>query len=213
MMEDHEIRDVMGRSRDPKIELEFEIVATTRRVSNLSQYEKLSQSLNPIGVRKREEFTAKIFYELRVSATNRGGVYARYVNAHLKLPIEIMRKKDADAQRPTMIDGHEYGTLFEDNTGRDVVDTDVGLFGVREKLGPSIYHPVLPGLRCDWEFDLKTNLALKPVQDLEIQWTVYADNAPPRSGGMRIGDIPVTQESEERNEDDEVGEDEDDEIV
>lgn len=175
MMEDHEIRDVMGRNQHPKIELNFAIEVST---------EKYSQGYPPQLIEQTE-------YQLVIKAKNSGRIYAQYVNAFIRIPAIIAFRDEFDSDEPVSDNGEYYYEYFEDNTVRDVVDTKIGLNTAINKYGPARYDPVLPGLSHSWRIRVTDNFEAARSNGLWIKWEVYADNAYPNQGNVAVGQIQI----------------------
>lgn len=157
-MQDYEIRDVMNRSKYPNLELLFEMCDHVDLT-----YVHLLASTEEIPV-----------FNLRVHAKNTGSVYAKYIDAFVLLPFELIAISDFD--NPTLVerDGKQY--------------VEYNLVNLNNQ---SQYLPLLPGLtqqldtlemRADSGSDLKNEY---------IYWTVHADNAPPIDGKTLMSEIPV----------------------
>ena len=175
-MDDHEIRDIMGRQQYPKIELGFEIEVTTQRYTS--------------GV-VNTKVTTQTEYELKITARNSGQVYARYVNAFIMIPYAISYQDKFKPKEPTEEDGELYCEYYKDNTKRDVVDVEVNLYAPIMKYGSSWFDPLLPGLSRTWRIRIGDDFPRKKTEGLSIKWSVHADNAPPNAGEMAVGDIEV----------------------
>jgi hypothetical protein len=175
-MEDYEIRDVMGRQQHPTIELSFGIEATTQHYSS--------------GIMDRE-ITTQTEYELVITGRNSGHVYARYVNAFIKIPYILSYQAEFDSNEPIEENGELYCEYYQDNTERDVVDVEPNLYRSINKYGPSWFNPILPGLSCIWRIRLSDDFPQIEIQENTIKWSVYADNAAPISGEMPVKNIEV----------------------
>ena len=181
-MEDYEIRDVMGRLQHARIELEFAILTRTR----LTGHTVLDRSL-PLSRGKPETET---IYELIVTMVNTGKVYAKYVVARIEMPCNLVATDRSKSSRGFDID--QYCTYRRDNTVRDV--TGVTSSGVRQ-YGPARHAPLLPKLKMQAEaFRLSGNFMLIYQERGKINWTTYADNAPPYSGEIAISEIEIVDE-------------------
>jgi len=177
-MHDHEIRDVNARGQYPLLNLEFDIVVET-------YYESIIPGVPfpSTGQPKKHDN-----YQLIVKATNHGNRYAEYVNAIIKIPSRIVKLKESiihtdeyEARKTTI------SHIFMDNTHRDVVGSNMGY----PQYGPSRFDPILPKItrKLD-EIDLDSTYKKEDEHNLSIEWTVYADNAPPISGEIKIDEIP-----------------------
>lgn len=148
-MYDYEIRDILNRSKNPVIELEFELK---------NQHK-----------------------DLFVYAVNRGSIYARYINAKIWLPKNIVANKyykEFD---------HLTFEIYTENTIRDILDVEITTYGSSEKLGPSRYEPILPSQN----FKL-TEIRLEeyPFDYHNIlKWEIFCDNALPKRGEFRLQEL------------------------
>lgn len=164
-MEDYEIRDVMNRRSDPKIELLFEFSIVT--VESFLHYKSPTHK----------------DCQVIVHAKNIGLVYALYVNAFLEIPTVVLHDPEVGGDE----DPGEFATFLFENTMRDVVD-----FGtLNPKYGPSRFDPILPSLSLRIGTfrlvdDFESN---KELRDKGIRWTVHADNASARSGTVGLCDL------------------------
>jgi len=179
-MEDYEVRDTMGRQQFPKIELSFEIEIKTKKF--FSQFEN----------RQRVNTSCTLV----VYARNVGRVYAQYVNSFIQLPFPILHSLTLEQikhkNEETIIkDGMEYYEYHEDNTVRDVIDTEYSLNRSINKYGPSRYDPILPGLSHAWKIIISDNFDKVNLETLKIKWTVFADNALPVQGMVMAKDIKI----------------------
>jgi hypothetical protein len=173
-MEDHEIRDIMGRSQFPKIEIDVEIEALEESTRGTTQQ-----------------------FELIISAKNVGAVYAKYVAVKIRLPSRLVdvweerfRYDDGDGsagdQQPDP-DGM-YRKILK-NTRRDIVDSRMIDHAPEPELvyGPSWYDPLLPGMSHQLgAISLKDNPSNTIGPDDYLEYEAYADNAP-----MRAGNVPL----------------------
>ncbi len=178
-MLDYEIRDVMNRSTHPEIILDFEIESKTikRANSDLSTGHLVARS-----------YKTQVVNTLRIIAHNKGNVYANYVNYYVELNRNFLLEEEYKYLRTYAKDnsGRIFAEFYGENTIRDVVDFD----GMRTKYGPSRFDPILPGMHARAK-KLRIYQNLDTFKDSYIEWKVYADNALPRTGRIKIGDIPV----------------------
>lgn len=182
-MEDYEIRDVMNRGQHPVIDLEFEIIET----SFINE-----TSPNPIfgAIEKNYEIVKEI--KLKVFARNNGNVFANYVNYYLEFNRNLMLEKDYKNHRTFKKDntGAIYVEFYGENTIRDVIGGKMVVNQYYPDYGPSRFDPILPGMHSRAEKITIVEM-YELFKDEYIEWKVYADNAKPREGKIRIGDIPV----------------------
>lgn len=187
-MLDYEIRDIMNRVKDPIIEIGFEIqkVVFKKEKSEQTKYQSSVFNIIQKGIGIEFEYNLKIF------PINVGSIYAKYINYFIRIPDNIIdeyAKKRLKRINATTI---EY---YGENTYRDVVDfKSVPMGGGFSKYGPSRFDPVLPGLQGRSE---KLRLIDEPIlDDREISWTVYADNALPKTGKIKLNAIPLSEINE-----------------
>jgi hypothetical protein len=146
-MEDYEIRDVMARQKHPKIELGFKIEALGSR-------------------------PMPTMYLLKVTAVNRGQVYAQYVVARLRISSDILRSSSSRIRKVISIYGRDYDEFSLTNS-------------VGSGYGSAGFGPILPGLWHSWDFELCSDFASRAL-DSFVKWSVHADNAPPAQGEIRV---------------------------
>lgn len=182
-MEDYEIRDAMNRGQHPVIDLEFEIIETSF----------INESTpNPIfgAIEKTFEIIKDI--KLKVFARNNGNVFANYVNYYLEYNSNLMLEKDYKFLRTFKKDntGAIYVEFYGENTVRDVIGGKMVVNQYYPDYGPSRFDPILPGMRSHPK---KINIVerYELFKEEYIEWKVYADNAKPREGKIKIGDISV----------------------
>jgi Putative DNA-binding domain len=173
MLLDHEIRDIMGRQKNPQIRIDFEIA----KQANL----KSGTTNNPV-LNEQQPY----FYWLNIYAENAGRIYAKYVNVLLTLPQICIKGYTYDRRYDTT------EQIKADNKVRDLVEPNAerfyqGAIAKPKQYGPARHEPILPGMR----------VLLKSIQlneyatdaGNEINWTVYADNAEPKSGKMEFHEM------------------------
>jgi hypothetical protein len=179
----------MNRAKHPVIELEFEIEEETYEIKESFPMPVIPNTF-PMQ-EKRKEYRTDI--TLRIFPKNTGSVYAQYINYFVHLPDDIVNddslghlKKPA----PGLVE------FYGENTYRDVVDFKSSpMGGGYPKYGPSRFDPVLPGLRGRSE---KLRLSNNPnLDEREITWKVYADNARPLVGSKKLNEITVIEKKEE----------------
>lgn len=183
----HQARDaryyarVAGKSRPIGHRLVLDIVGRAK-------YPKMNLSANFI--RSRQEFYLMLFCE------NVGKIYANYVNGLIRLPVEMVER---DEGRLRKIDGHEYKEIFIENIHKDIIDVKGGMPATTYSPGIPTrytyitrYDPVLPGLGFSQRIGLRiTREELRAFAQDELQWELYADNAPVIEGSVKITEIPV----------------------
>jgi hypothetical protein len=175
----------MNRLKFPVIELDFELEEYTYEEGNnliIPQYKPFTLSNEKIEAPKK----FRTICTLKVFPKNNGKTYANYINYFVQIPEIIC---DSEAVRHLNKPNKGWVEFYGENTYRDIVGfKNAGLQSVPE-YGPSRFDPVLPGLRGRSE-KIKLDVNYKSV-DCEITWLVYADNATPQKGSIRLNEIPV----------------------
>lgn len=186
----HEIQDVMNRSKHPEVILEFIIekytYTRTRKVveSELAKYQNaIPKTIVQTSLHEESTFILKCI------PFNEGKVYAKFINYYLKVaPSSVILNPESYKIDET----NEYVTIYGDNTIRDVVDfTPNPMGGVYPKYGPSRFDPILPSMR-GYAKEINLNSNYKNF-DAEIEWTVYADNALPKTGKIKLNDVVLNE--------------------
>jgi len=180
-MEDHEIRDVMGRAQYPKIELSFTIQ------THLREYALTYDQITGMPIQTSQG----IYTILQVTAKNVGRVYAQYVNGFIRIPCNLIDEDPYEHLERITIDGHEYVDYYKDNTTRDIIgyiDKGFNTPGTPKYSTPR-YDPMLPNTSRVWEFTLTTDLGRIDLSNSFILWELYADNAPVNTGSIRVDRI------------------------
>lgn len=188
-MVDYEIRDIMNRTKHPVIELDFRIEKETYEVKESFPLASMPNIFPK--QEKKKEYRTDI--TLRIFPKNTGTVYAQYINYFVHLSEDLINDealKHLKKPAPGIVE------FYGENTFRDVVDVKLNPFGGGyPKYGPSRFDPVLPGLRGRSE---KLRLVDNPkLDEREITWKVYADNASQRTGTRKLNEIPVIEKKEE----------------
>ena len=184
-MLDYEIRDVMNRSSHPVIELDFEIETEEVEVNNL---------VPPIGLGQARTVEKTIYNTLKILARNKGVVYASYVNYYVEINRNFLEKDEYQNLRTYKKDnsGRVYAEYYGENTIRDVVGGKTLGVNFYPDYGPSRFDPILPGMHSRAD-KIRIIEGFNLFNEEYIEWKVYADNALPKTGRIRIADIPVTQ--------------------
>jgi hypothetical protein len=185
-MLDYEIKDIMNRLKYPLIELDFEIEEYTYEEGNNSFIPQMKQfSFGKEVVEPPKKFITT--YTLKIFPRNKGKVFANYINYYVQLPENIC---DADGIKHMKKPVDGFVEFYGENTFRDIVGIKgSGMFSTPE-YGPSRFDPVLPGTRGRSE-TIKLNANYKSVE-CEITWIVYADNASPQTGSVKLSSIQIT---------------------
>lgn len=196
-MEDHEVRDVMGRDKHPKVSLEFLLVRET--------FEARSEIDFVLGRRPTEEYYNTL--QLRVYGRNDGSVLAQYVHGDILIPTRLC---DVDAKREIVsIDEEPYYRYIVNNERREIIGFEGAGFLRRPNLGPIRFEPVLRGTRKYLEEDIALDDAqFKAFGENDvIHWAVTADNADVNSGVIRIVDIATDDKTYDPRDSEDEGDD------
>jgi hypothetical protein len=190
-MIDYEIKDIMNRLKYPVIELDFEIEEYIYEEGKDSIYPfNKPITLNKENIEPKKEY--KTIYTLKVFPVNKGKVYAKYINYYIEFPDNVISQDKAKYLKKKENSVIEF---YGENTFRDIIDVEFKGFNHVTKYGPSRFDPVLPGVRGRSE---KIELSGKQFLDeKEITWIVYADNASPAHGSIKLNEIPVIKTGEE----------------
>jgi len=171
---DHEIRDIMNRQKAPVIKPLFLV----------AKKPNLTMPNNDL-LRYHQPYP----YSLHVYVENVGKMYAKYVNIVLSLPERCVNDGAADEDDGSMTE------ITLNNKVRDLVEVpdhsrrtfDMDELNKPKQYGPARYEPLLPGMHVKLDsFDL-TQIAPQPGN--ELKWTIYADNAEPKTGSIEISKI------------------------
>lgn len=175
-MLDHEVRDVMNRLTYPKIGIEFEI----------EMHYNPNTLPDAVDVYRRRYETSFI---LKISLVNEGKQFAKYVNYFLELPHQIVDEKVTKSLNRISNTTLQF---TGENTVRDIVDETLSpTTGATLKYGPSRFVPLLPGLKSKAQVILLAEDI--SIDDSQISWKVYADNAPPKVGRVKLHEIKLTR--------------------
>lgn len=190
-MLDYEIKDIMNRQKHPSVELTFTIEKFTYEIARNSMFPSFkSNQIFPYEPPKKQY---KTIFTLKIIPNNYGKVYAQFVNYFIKVPLDILNVKEIKySKKPE----HGIVEIYGENTIRDIVDTKLVFGNVFDhKYGPSRFDPILPGLygRAK-EIELSDHPKL---DDREIAWEVYADNANIKRGSIRLDTIDIIEKQQE----------------
>lgn len=171
-MYDYEIRDVLSRNQHPRIILEFDIVAETNE----------DMLVNGIRYPLSGPPSFHDNFYLHIRAYNSGSKYAHYFNALFLIPASMLKESEFSSNRHNVRKNNvDYVEYFADNASYS------------NKFGPIPHNPILPNLRRNLEtVSLVSNYDRINKSDLQIEWTVYADNATPGTGSIAFADIQFT---------------------
>lgn len=174
-MHDYEIRDVMNRSKHPIIDIEFYI-------------QKCKEFILSSAVYKGEDCN-QINYYLMYDLVNNGTILANYITVEIELPKNILNYPETKNYRD-----EEYTKEIHNNTTRDIMSFSKG----SPNYGPARYTPLLPKLKDN---GYRVTLCDSPKLDNRIiNWTIYADNAPPRKGSIQLHQIKFEEIDETSDE-------------
>lgn len=174
-MEDYEVRDTMNRSKNPIIDLEFQVIHHTSSTKNIFNR----------GVIVRTEELSKPLHKfiLKVCARNIGTIYANYIIAHISIPINCLKGFDT-----TSGSGKEK-VFTAVNTIKEILDQDYSELVPKSYYAPTRYDPLLPSLSAELNIDIPELANYYYDPENELKWTVYADNATPRKGSLKLSEI------------------------
>jgi hypothetical protein len=166
-MNDYEVRDVMGRNKNPKIELSF-----------IFKYKARSGDKN--------------YYSLKTTATNIGPVYAKYLIIYIEIPSSILM--DADKKQNATYLWKIDNTIRDEIIEQPMRLLRTNHFAdIRITDGPPRYVPILPGLSHEWEISLGDASKFMPngcfPKEYKLLWKIYVDNALPIIGETALDDI------------------------
>lgn len=186
-MEDYEIRDVMGRLKNPEFEVTFRI--------SKNEYDQVyggnPYGLNMLNTPKKTKHI--IEYSLEINAKNISSVVTNYIIAFFKMPSILISEDDKIYEGIKEESDIKTITYERSNTVRDIVDTKfMGIEGgCINKYGPSRYDPILPKLGINWSIDLDKKYEDLIKQDLVLKWEIYADNANPAIGEIKFNEMVI----------------------
>lgn len=165
-MNDYEVRLVMGKSQNPKIELSFDIFC-----------EYVPQKLEDP---RFNDISSNPFQtiHLRAFAMNIGRVYAKYVNAFIYVPVNLISEHEPRVKTPILKGDKYYYDWYKDNS-----------FHMPGSGG--YFDPILPETRQVWQLELKRNLNPSELEHLEIYWNVHADNSTMNEGQFSMKEMQI----------------------
>lgn len=183
-MYDYEIRDVMNRSKHPQIEIEF-YIKKYKKLGEMPYYIPSASLLETNRIKKE----VKIEYYLKFDLANNGSVLANYITVEIELPKNILYYPETRNYRDD-----EYTKEVKNNTTRDIMNYSKGF----ANYGQARYTPLLPKLKDD---GYGIELCDSPNLDNRIiNWSIYADNASPRSGSIKLNQIRIDEIDETNDE-------------
>lgn len=164
-MDDYEVRDIMGRAKQPIMQLE--------------SFLSVSQSSN------------ERHCHLYVRVTNVGNVFAQYVSVVLWLPQGAIHPAVTHSANglPHPTDSR-YGDGTQPyikhtlkNTVQDILSTD------GTPIGPARFDPILPQLSHIWTVRLADSFSSMDYDGQRLWWEIYADSAAKHEGVLDLGTI------------------------
>lgn len=188
-MEDYEVRDVMNRTTHPEIILDFEIERATIEVETTP---------NPmIGLTGGKTFETRTYNTLKIFVRNIGSVFANYVNFYIEVNKNFLSPDELNKVKLYSKDssGRVYAEYYGENTVRDIVGGKTLMGTYYPEYGPSRFDPILPGMHSRSE-KISLQADISSFNQEIITWKVYADNALPKTGEIKIADIPITETEE-----------------
>ena len=118
-----------------------------------------------------------IHHNLIIQARNVGSSFAQYVACLLDVPVSILH----DVKNKINVkDGGKYYRHR--------------LFNLNQEFGDENFKasfPLLRNMSMSWKIPLKEDLIKSDEINLEIKWTVYADNALPKEGKINFSEIEI----------------------
>ncbi|MBP8000895.1 MAG: ATP-binding protein [Chloroflexi bacterium] len=172
-MTDSQIRDVMGRSQHPQIDLSFQFRHSHGGLIN--------------------------DHDLIITAHNGGRIYAQYVNCTIYLPMSLTLPRHTLFDRDLMIiEGKQYLIVKYSNSHRDIiVQRDSEGLQKSRSLGSTWFKPILPDTEHQWIHNLPHRINYSDLPSEEaIHWQIFADNASAKSGVTLLKDVPLVVEKE-----------------
>ena len=180
-IEDYEIRDIMNRNIHPDITLDFEIRQITKQELYWIQptYNPLYHSPMPA----QPQIVQRAIWVLNCIPINVGTVVAEHVHYFVKLPGDIVAAGQ-EFDIAEVKDG--FVTMRRENIYCDILE---GSTQNNIRYGQPRIVPILPGMT-----GVHKGIILLPNanlnQDTEISWRLNADGALPKTGRIKLRDIP-----------------------
>lgn len=112
-------------------------------------------------------------YNLIIQAKNNGSSFARYVACFVDVPVKSLVNIE---NKRSVKDGGKYYRHRLTNLNQEYADE---VFKAN--------FPLLRSMTMSWKIPLKENFA--NLQNWTIKWKVYADNALPKEGKIKFGEI------------------------
>jgi hypothetical protein len=162
-MEDYEIRDVMFREQTPNIALKFLI--------------EITPPSQEIFVEEAEVETSPAACNLIVQAQNNGSAFAQYIAVFLDVPVPILKTIE---NKMNVKDGGRFYRHRLTNLNQEYADEQF-----------KANFPLLRSMSMNWKIPLAAEFENLRGEDLSIKWKIYADNALPKEGRIRLREIDV----------------------
>ena len=180
-MEDYEIRDIMNRNIHPDITLDFEIRQITKQ--ELYWIQPTYDPFKFASVPAQPKIRLRTMLVLNCIPRNIGTIVAEHVHYFVKLPGNIIAAGQ-EFDIAEMKDG--FVTMRRENIYCDILE---GSTQNNIRYGQPRIVPILPGMTGVHKgIILLSNANLN--QDTEISWRLNADGALPKTGRIKLRDIP-----------------------
>ena len=122
-------------------------------------------------------------YNLIIQAKNNGSAFARYVACFVDVPVKSLVNIE---NKRSIKDGGKYYRHRLTNLNQEYADE---VFKAN--------FPLLRSMTMSWKIPLKENFT--NLQNWTIKWKVYADNALPKEGKIKFGEIETVDLRSKRN--------------
>ncbi len=122
---------------------------------------------------------------LVVRANNVSSAFAQYVACLLDVPTVLMREI---RNKISLTDG---GKFYRQR-----------LFNLNQEFGDENFKanfPLLRNMTMNWKIPLKADFAEIQINNLEVKWKLYADNALPKEGKINFREIEIVDLRSQRN--------------
>ena len=117
------------------------------------------------------------FYNLIIQARNVGSAFAQYVACLLDVPVAVLH------EIKNKINVKDGGKYYRHR-----------LFNLNQEFGDENFKasfPLLRNMSMSWKIPLNENFRDFITNNLELKWTVYADNALPKEGRTNFSEIEI----------------------
>jgi hypothetical protein len=122
-------------------------------------------------------------FNLIIQAKNNGSAFARYVACFVDVPVKSLVKIE---NKMSVKDGGKYYRHRLTNLNQEFADD---VFKAN--------FPLLRSMMMSWKIPLKEDYAA--LQNWTIKWKVYADNALPKEGRIKFGEIETVDLRKRKN--------------